>query len=184
LRVAIVRNPLIRARRCLLRATPIAVTIFGVLAIVGACDTFPTFARIGVSPSEQHDLEIHYLGCPTELVYEVELAVLREETGSRADLVIWQIRSEDGSAETVFPVGQVPAGFAETVSLSGPPPSNEELFASVETTYGPVGVGGFRMSDLEAGTIRASGRRNVEPAAFEDHARTSCQDAVSPQSPR
>jgi hypothetical protein len=162
----------------------LAAVILLVLVIVGACDEFPAYRRIGVSPSEQQGLEIHYLGCPTELVYEVELAVLREESGSRADLVIWQIRSEEGSHETVFPVGELPSGFNETVPFSERLPSNEELYARVRTTDGRYGLGGFRMSDLEPGLIRGSRRSNMEPAAFEADARNSCKGAGSPQSLR
>ena len=66
--------------------------------------------------------------CDNQLVTKVDL-VVQEPTRK----VLWEIRSDAGSRQTDYVVGEAPPGFVTVVPLSEPLPSGV-LFLGVEAT--------------------------------------------------
>ena len=147
--------------------------------VLMSCDRFASFDRIGVARAgDGENIVIYYLACPGEIVTSVELSEgYTEDPPTGAELVLWQISSDQGSTRTEFRVGVVPPGFSERVAYSGDVEPTQRLLASVDTRRGVGASIGFTSVDLDSTHVFVNGKPsgNVTRAEFEAQARRSCR---------
>ena len=153
-----------------------------VLLVVGTyvtgCDTFPSIYRIAVSQTDDGAIQIRYVACGSQQVHAVRLTQAHEDPADA--VVLWEIRSAEGSAVRTFTVGEAPAGFEEQVEFPARRvDENEVLLATVETGEQTGSGISFKLSDLERGKVFArtgQGRsENVDTQTFEQRAEASCR---------
>jgi hypothetical protein len=151
------------------------VALFLVLALT-ACDPLPsTFDRIGVTSAEDGSVQILYLACDYERLAAVALYDGDDPTTGEDDVLLWEIRSEDGGDGGVFTVGSQREGYVETVAFEGELTDN--LIAVVEVVGSVGAVISFAPTDLKPGMVFARGTPNssMDAKAFEQRTRESCE---------
>jgi hypothetical protein len=154
----------------------LGIATVSVLALT-ACESFSSAYRIGVLAGDIGTVHIVYLACDYERVTAVALHDGHDPATGDDNELVWEIRSEDGDNGGVFPVGSEPVGFVEVVPFDGR--LSENMIAVVEIE-GLVGEAiDFAPTELEPGMVYANGNpnSNMDPDAFEQRARESCQAA-------
>ena len=137
--------------------------LFGVAAVLAACDPQVRTDLVGVRRLPPNRLEVFYRPCPGELVASVEfLAPEGNIVGDEDETRYWRIES-DGAPTYRFVVGQTPEGFSESVSLRSVPPSDSELAILIDTNLRPSPGVFFQISELkEASVLSGSGYSSLE----------------------
>lgn len=152
-----------------------------IAASLGACDTFSTFQRVGISP-EGNEVRVHYPACEYESIAAVRLIDPHDPADDDDDEVIWEIASDNGShGKGSFLVGQTPEGFVEITPLPRPIGAEDRLIAFVEMEDGVGASVEFGLPDLEPNKVLVNGEPNVNvtPEEFESRALASCRGPTS-----
>jgi hypothetical protein len=131
----------------------IAVVVTSLTFLLAGCDPVPVASRLGVLRPPEGDLTIVYMGCRDELLNEVALIDSKGELGDADDVVLWLIKSADGSDLQEFRLGQTPSGFVEEVAFSGNLPAETSLTAQIRTLGGLTTATAFEPASLTAGTV-------------------------------
>lgn len=153
-----------------------ALAVVMVLALaMSACDYFSSDERIGVSTASDGSVQVHFLGCEYERVLTVALYDGQDPNVDEDDVLLWEIRSEEGGPGGVFTVGSQPDGFVETAAFDGTFADN--MFAAVEIEDSIGAVIEFGLPDLEPDLIYANGSpsSSMDPEAFAQRAGDSCE---------
>jgi len=156
------------------RAAALSVALASMLALP-ACDYFSSVDRIGASIGDDRSVQIIYLACDYEQISAVSLYDGHDPNTGDDDELIWEIRSAAGADGGVFTVGSEPEGFVETVPFDGT--LAENLIAVIEIEDAGGEALDFAPTDLQPEMVLASGNpnENMDPGAFEQQARESCQ---------
>jgi hypothetical protein len=149
----------------------LAVATVSVLALT-SCDYYSSVERIGVTKGDDGSVQIVYLACDYEQPTAVAIWDDKDPTTVDDDELVWEIRSENSADGGVFTVGSQPEGWVETIAFAGEFGNN--LIAHVDSVAAEIS---FAPTDLEPGQVWANGNpsANMDPDAFEQRARESCQ---------
>jgi hypothetical protein len=151
-----------------------AVAMVWVLALT-ACDRFSNVDRIGVTKGDDGSVQIVYMACDYERLTAVSLYDGHDPTTGADNELVWEIRSAAGADGGGFTVGSQPEGWVETVPFDGTLPTNSVAAVEIEDSIGSAID--FAPTDLEPGQVFANTqtKSNMDPDAFEQRARESCQ---------
>lgn len=144
-------------------------------AMLTGCDYFSSDERIGVSTGGDGSVQVHFLGCDYEQVLTVALYDGKDPNVDEDDVLLWEIRSDNGGPGGVFTVGSQPNGYAEMVGFDGAFADNMFVAVEIEDSIGAVIE--FALPDLEPNLIYANGNpnSNMDAEVFAARARESCE---------
>lgn len=151
-------------------------SVLAVLVIVlltSACDNPSDPMHLAVSATGSEGLTIHYVPCPGGHVQRVRLILIRgDDPYDGDDPTLWEIRVQERSARTEFPVGVTPSGFEQEVPLAEDIPS-ADLVAYVEASSGARVRLVFRRPNLREGEVLVEDEFKTLPN-FERDALADC----------
>lgn len=146
------------------------------LIALSGCSHAPSIADVGVGPGTRASpLTIYVRACSRSAVHAVWLA--EHQGGSRTSFgvpIYWQVVSREGSARSVYFVGQRPSGFETTVSLADLPREAHFFF---EVNVDEAGMG-FALEDLRRGQVYTSDYRYVPTNTYLDPAEVSSRTSI------